>query len=120
MSGEAANWTVRLTAAAEDDFRGIVRWTYEQFGEQQARVYAETLSEALKELEAGPEQVGVRARNDIAKGILSFHVARRGRKGRHFMMLRVADRGGRGLDVLRLLHDSMDLQLHLPPPDEAE
>jgi len=30
-------WPVRLSAAAETDFQNIVRWTFEHFGERQAR-----------------------------------------------------------------------------------
>jgi hypothetical protein len=29
-------------------------------------------------------------------------------------------RGGKTIDVLRLLHDSMDLQRHMPPAGESE
>lgn len=107
----SSGWTVHLTEAAESDFRRIVLWTLEYFGAPQARVYA---SAALSELAAGPEQVGVKARDDIAKGLLTLHVARRGRKGRHFVMFRVADRGRQVIEVLRLLHDAMDPGLHVP------
>ena len=54
MSAGTRRWTVRLTAAAEADFREILRWTVAQFGQAQAHVYAETLSAALSELAAGP------------------------------------------------------------------
>ncbi len=35
-----------------------------------------------------------------------------GRKGRHLVVFRIAD--GQAIDVIRLLHDSMDLAKHLP------
>jgi toxin ParE1/3/4 len=35
-----------------------------------------------------------------------------GRKGRHFVVFRMPD--GQTIDVIRLLHDSMDLAKHLP------
>ena len=35
-----------------------------------------------------------------------------GRKGRHLVVFRMAD--GQAIDVIRLLHDSMDLAKHLP------
>ena len=41
-------WKVLLAAAAEADFRDIIRWTAEEFGDAQARVYAETLSAAIE------------------------------------------------------------------------
>lgn len=120
MSTGARNWTVRLTAAAEADFAQILHWTVDQFGDAQARVYADTLSAALDDLSAGPTVVGVKRRDDILKGIFTLHVARKGRKGRHFVMFRL----GRApnvdvIEVLRLLHDAMDLQRHLPPADES-
>jgi len=121
VTAGARRWTVRLTAAAEADFQEILRWTLAQFGEAQARVYAETLSAALKDLAAGPSVAGARERNDIAKGLSTLHVARKGRKGRHFVMFRIGhDQGTEGvIEVLRLLHDAMDLPRHLPPTDEG-
>lgn len=117
MSGGQGR-TVRLTASAETDFRDIVHWTSEQFGEAQAEVYAETLSGALQALTGGPAIPGARARDDIAKGIFTLHVARKGRKGRHLVMFRIGREGDRNvIEVLRLLHDAMDLQRPLPAND---
>lgn len=120
MTAGARRWPVRLTAAAEDDFQEILQWTLTQFGEAKARIYTETLSAALKELAVdGPKVAGARERNEIAKGLLTLHVARRGRKGRHFVMFRIGnDQGREVIEVLRILHDAMDLQRHLPPTDE--
>lgn len=110
------SWTVRLAAAAEADYVQILRWTAEHFGPAQARVYAETLALALKMLAAGPDIPGVKARPEIGGNVRTLHVARNGRKGRHFIMFRVDSVDGKNLiDVLRLLHDSMDLARHLPP-----
>jgi toxin ParE1/3/4 len=113
---------VRLSAAAEADFQRILRWTREHFGEAQApRVYAATLSAALEALAAGPTVMGAKPRSDIAKGLFTLHVARHGRKGRHFVMFRVGhDQGREVIEVLRLLHDAMDLPRHLPPMGDTE
>ena len=120
MSAGARPWTVRLTAAAEADFEEILRWTVDQFGEAQARIYTETISAALNDLAAGPTIVGARKRNDILKGIFTLHVARKGRNGRHFVMFRVGRAPDREvIEVLRLLHDAMDLQRHLHPAEES-
>ena len=111
-----SSWTVRLSAAAEADYRQILRWTVENFGSAQARSYADTLSSALKALSVGPDIIGVKERPEIGNHIHTLHVARNGRKGRHFVMFRVGSiQGGNVIDVLRLLHDSMDLERHLPP-----
>ncbi len=121
MSARPPAWTVRLTASAAADFEAILRWTANQFGDAQARIYARTISAALNDLTAGPNIVGAKARHDILKGIGTLHVARKGRKGRHIVMFRVGGSRTRGaIEVLRLLHDAMDLQRHLPPVEESE
>jgi toxin ParE1/3/4 len=74
-------------------------------------VYAETLSLAIGVLAKGPEIFGTKRRDEIGHGILTLHVARQGRKGRHFVVFRIS--GATTIDVLRLLHDSMDLARHL-------
>lgn len=106
-----SRWTVRLAAAAEHDFHQIIRWTHQQFGEAQARAYALTLSTALQALTAGPDLVGIRQRDELRKGVLALHISRLGRKGRHFLIFRVRSPH---IDVLRILHDSMDFPRHLP------
>ena len=110
MTEPTRPWTVRLTAAAEADFTDILRWTRERFGEAQALVYAETLSMAPEALHEGTSAIGVQPREEILKGLFSLKVARKGRKGRHFIMFRIArPDAGNVVEVLRLLHDSMDL-----------
>jgi toxin ParE1/3/4 len=64
------HWPIRLATAAEADIAEILRWTAEHFGQQQARIYADTLTGALEELSEGPEVPGARVRDDIAKGLL--------------------------------------------------
>ena len=105
-------WQVRLTRAAEADFGQIVRWTAEQFGERQAVIYARTLSQALEDLTGGLDITGVKRRDEIRKGLHSIHVARGGRRGRHFVIFRVSnEQGTQAIEVLRLLHDAMELEL---------
>lgn len=117
---DAERWRVRLAAAAEADFRQIVRWTKDNFGSAQARTYADTLGSALKDLADGPSVPGVRDRPEIGTDIRTLHVARKGRKGRHFILFRVSQGGGQNfIDVLRLLHDSMELTRHLPPRESG-
>ncbi|WP_322033680.1 type II toxin-antitoxin system RelE/ParE family toxin [Paraburkholderia sp. J76] len=112
MSGRQAAWTIRLTDSAETDFRNIVRWSAGQFGQRQATAYAKTLSHALQELMAGPTVPGTRVRDDILPGLRSLHVARNRRKGRHFVLFRVSATHAQCIDVLRILHDAMDLPRH--------
>ncbi len=108
-------WTVRLGRQAEQDYIEILQWTTKTFGEGQASTYAETIARAIEALEDGPDVLGARARDDIQPGIRTLHVARLGRAGRHFVVFRVA---GSNIDVLRMLHDSMDLPRHLPAAND--
>lgn len=119
MSHGVHRWTVRLTAAAEADFEHVIRWTSEKFGDTQALIYAETITTALTALAEGPAISGTKSRGEILKGLCSLHVARQGRKGRHFIMFRLAPRAsGNVIEVLRILHDSMDLTRHFEPGGE--
>lgn len=111
-------WTIRLAAAAERDFQEILRWTVANFGPRQAKTYSRTLSSALQDLALGPAIAGARLREDIGPGIHTLHVARKRRKGRHFVVFRVAaSNRSEVIDVLRLLHDSMDLSRHVSAPN---
>ncbi len=114
MSEAGPAWQVRLTHAAEADFRQIVRWTAEQFGERQAVIYARTLSQAVEDLTGGPDIPGAQRRDEIRRGLRSIHVARGGRRGRHFVIFRSSNEEGiQAIEVLRLLHDAMDIGRHL-------
>jgi toxin ParE1/3/4 len=62
-------------------------------------------------LAGSADRAGTRARDDIRPDVRTLHVARQGRKGRHFVVFREAEGGM--IDVLRLIHDSMDLPRHL-------
>lgn len=105
-------WRVRLSRAAEGDFSEIVAWTATHFGDVQAQKYAEVLTLSITALHDGPDVIGVKNRDDIGHGLKSLHVARMGRKGSHFVIFRVA--ADNTIDVLRVLHESMDLPRHLP------
>jgi toxin ParE1/3/4 len=110
MTADAHPWTVRLTKTAESDYQNIIVWTLGKFGHRQARIYADTLSAALVALTAGPATIGAKERSEVGKGVFTLHVARSGHKGRHFVLFRVGpDNHKRHIEVLRLLHDAMDL-----------
>ena len=110
-------WRVRLGAAAELDFANIIKWTTENFGQRQSRVYRDALVQAISELADGPDIAGSKARSEIISGLRTLHIARHGRRGSHFLMYRVTP--GMTIEIVRILHDRMDFQRHLPPvPDE--
>lgn len=105
-------WKILQTKDTKRDRADIVRWTIRHFGTRQAAIYSETIALALAALCDGPDTLGIKRRDDLAPGILTLHVARDGRKGRHFIVFRIRDECC--IEVLRLLHDSMDLTSHLP------
>ena len=111
-------WRVRLGAAAEVDFANILKWTNENFGARQSRVYRDSLVQAIGELADGPDVAGSKARDEIMRGLRTLHVARRDRRASHFLMYRAAPNGT--IEIVRILHDRMDFRRHVPSaPDES-
>jgi toxin ParE1/3/4 len=104
-------WHIRLGAAAELDFANILKWTTENFGARQSRVYRDTIVKAIGELADGPDVAGSKARDEIIPGLRTLHVARQGRRGSHFLMYRIAPNST--IEIVRILHDRIDLQRHL-------
>jgi toxin ParE1/3/4 len=111
-------WTPILTAKAQNDLRQIVEWTTARFGEAQSSAYRDTILSAIKELRSGPDLPGARDRDALIVGLRMIHVGRHGKRGRHFILFRVRPDESGIIDVLRILHDSMDLQRHLSFQEE--
>ena len=112
----AENWRARLSAAAERDFVSILEWTNQRFGARQARVYRDALEQSIRALRNGPEVPGAKRRDDILAGVWSLHIARTQRRGRHLLLYRVT--GESTIEIVRILHDSMDIARHLPMKGE--
>lgn len=106
-------WEVRLGAEARRDFARILTHTRDTFGPQQLSIYSVTLIDALATLESGPDILGSVARDDILPDMRTLHVARKGRRGRHLILYKASQ--GNVIDVIRILHDQMDLARHVPP-----
>ena len=103
-------WRVQLTDMAEVDLISIKIWTTKKFGALQAVKYLEVITSALEDLITGPEPIGSKSREDIGPNIRSLHAQRKGNKGRHLLVFKEAR--NQTIQVLRLLHDSMDLARH--------
>lgn len=108
MSG----WIVRLTAQATQDVEDILDWTFLQFGPLQMASYTDVINEALEALNQGSRLFDMRRCPELGDDVATLHVARQGRKGRHLLVFRIHDQGAL-IEVLRILHDSMDLTRHL-------
>jgi toxin ParE1/3/4 len=109
-------WKVRLSDAAEADFEAILLWTADRFGEEQAHLYKHILRSAIASLRDGPSIAGAKPRPDIAAGLHSLHAARERNRARHLVLFHIE--GEMRIEIVRILHDSMDLQRHLTLDDE--
>ncbi|MFN3464075.1 MAG: type II toxin-antitoxin system RelE/ParE family toxin [Terricaulis sp.] len=99
-----------LGKLAEADLANIATWTTENFGAKQAEAYVESILDVVDELSAG-EPTRSRARDEIAPGIRTLHMAKPGRRGRHLLVYTIS---GDLLTIVRILHDSMEVSRHLP------
>jgi len=70
------------------------------------------IENVLSELLVCPEPPTSQPREEIRPEIRTFHIARRGRPARHFIVYRIAASGD--IHVIRLLHDAMELSHALP------
>jgi toxin ParE1/3/4 len=105
-------WRVRLSEPAEHDYVAILQWTAARFGRGQASVYRETLIGALIALADDLTVPDGRPREEIQPGLRLLHVARQGRRGRHLILYRTT--APRTIDIVRILHDLMDVGRHVP------
>ena len=118
-------WKVILASAAEADLAGILAWSAEAFGDAARRRYAALIVQAIEDLTVDPARVGVETRPEIAAGVQTYHLAHsRNRVApaagrvitpRHFVIFRL--RSDSAVEIVRVLHDSMDLARHLPPAE---
>ena len=93
---------VRFTPAARRDLSQIWDYSEEQWGRRQAESYVEDVRAAIERLAADPDRG--RPCDDIRDGY------RRYPTGRHVIFY-VVDEAG--IDVIRILHQSMDVGRHL-------
>jgi toxin ParE1/3/4 len=106
--------------AARDDLEDILEWTTDTFGNIGRRRYEALIQSALTDLTTDPNRIGTRQRNDIGKGICTYHLSSSRKrantstqvaKPRHLIFFRV---NVNVIQILRLLHDTMDFAQHLP------
>jgi toxin ParE1/3/4 len=91
----------RLAPKAEDDLDAIWRYSFEQWGVEQADVYVDVLTAAFAQLAEAP--MIAPACEQIRKGYRKWPVER------HVVYFR---RTTYGIAVIRILHDRMDAPLH--------
>jgi toxin ParE1/3/4 len=95
---------------AKRDIIGVLEYTKKRWGKAQAREYGELIKEALVAIADDPQSG--KSRDDVRPGILAHHISQRGRAARHIIFYRIGTTGT--VEVVRLLHDAMDVEQHLP------
>jgi toxin ParE1/3/4 len=95
-----AAWRIR--ERAHQDIREIAAHTDQAWGARKRRAYLRQLQNRIEELAENPK-LGI-ARDDVRQGYRSAHV------GRHVVFYRIV---GDGIEIVRVLHDRMDLERHL-------
>jgi toxin ParE1/3/4 len=125
---------VVLAPLAKADIRDVLDWSVKNFGVRAARRYKDLLQQALKDIGDDPRRAGFQQRDELAPGILVYHLrlSRDRTKSslglvhnpRHFLIYRCRE-DRLMVDVARILHDARELQRHLPEryrskPDETE
>jgi toxin ParE1/3/4 len=92
----------RLTARARQDLRSIGRYTQATWGREQRNRYLGKLDAAFHLLAQEPQRG--RDCDYIRPGYRKYHV------GRHLIFY---SQSPSGLDIIRILHDQMDIEAHL-------
>jgi len=113
---------LKISNAARYDILNILQYTSEQFGVQARRKYSQLIQQAIKDVQEDPERPGAKRRPELTDIARTYHLfysrdkirnkERIVKKPRHFLLFRIS--GENELEVGRVLHDSMELNLHLP------
>ena len=110
---------VRLTRAAQRDVLAIRNWTRKKFGKPAAARYEALIEQAVEDIGVNPERKGSSEPAGFP-GVHVYHLTfsrnnvagARVREPRHFLLFRRRAEGF--VEVGRILHDSFDLEQHLP------
>lgn len=108
----------RISDRAEEDIVSLTAYTLDNFGEQTLDRYLTLIEVALLELCKNPSRLGVK---EFEHGVMKFHLhncrddaAKKGgviKKPRHIIFFQEVE--NETLEILRLLHDSMDVDKQL-------
>jgi toxin ParE1/3/4 len=98
-------YSIRFTEQADLDLLNIYIYTHNNWGEPQANRYTDSLRDAIYKIATEPERIGTVDRSYLRPGYRSYH------QQRHLIFYRVEDNY---VEVIRFLHDSMDIATHFP------
>jgi toxin ParE1/3/4 len=91
----------RLTELARQDLRSIGRYTQANWGREQRNIYLSKIDASFHLLASEPDRG--RACDDIRSGYRKYRV------GRHVIFYLLSSAG---IEIIRVLHDRMDLEAH--------
>lgn len=113
---------VIVAPKARSDIASILAWTQENFGPQTLKRYARLIQTAIDDIAEDPACAGSVSRPEIAENCRTYHLihsrkkagtrGNRIRRPRHFLLYRVSEASV--VEIGRVLHDSMELEQHLP------
>ena len=111
-----------IAPKARSDIANILVWTDENFGPRIMQRYAKLIKTAFEAIAANPQLDGSVPCPEVAKNCRTYHLFHSRKKAgtrenrilkpRHLLLYRIADTGIPGIG--RVLHDSMQLERHLP------
>lgn len=114
--------TLHLSLHAEEDIVAILARSFDQFGDAACRRYEALLVEAMDAVCKNPEKLGSIARPEFGDSLRTYHLrfsrdeARTAEgvvhRPRHSLVYRL--QRDHVLEVVRVLHDTMELDRHLP------
>jgi plasmid stabilization system protein ParE len=114
---------IRVTVPAKRDITKILRHSSAEFGEQARQRYRRLIDQALKDLGADANRIGVQSIDDIREGYFFYHLkwsrsASAGppvRQPRHLIAFYLDDSDD--IIVARVFHERQMLSRHLVEPE---
>ena len=115
---------IRVTGPARRDITKILRHSSAEFGDQARQRYRSLIDQALKDLGADANRVGVQSIDDIREGYFLYHLkwSRKTSAGspvrqpRHLIAFYLDDSDD--IIVARMFHERQMLSRHLVEPDD--
>lgn len=117
---------IKFSPTARRDLVEILNWSREQFGIVAQRRYRLLIKQALDDIATDPNRPGSRTTPELLENVRLYHLrhSRRNvadfqdqvKRPRHFLLFRIKDAT---LEIGRLLHDSMDFEIHYPEDFQA-
>lgn len=106
---------------ARRDIKDVLVWSIERFGDRAAERYRDLIAKAIELVAAEPDRSGSRKRSDLPGDYRLYHLRNCAelartetgvvKEPRHFVVYRPLSGGGS--EIVRVLHDSMDLKRHV-------